>query len=75
MFVPQYIGRGRIGMRFWRVGGVEVKEGVVVTRGQVARVCEALGVVVGILGPRGIEGAEIGVEGGVGMGFEMGVAG
>ncbi len=54
-------------MRFLQGG-----EGVM--RGQVARVCEALGVVVGVLGPRGIGGAEIGVEGGVGGRFEVVVA-
>lgn len=57
IFPPQYIGRGKVGIRFWQ----DSIPAAQIARGHVARMCEALSVMVGILGPRGVKEAEIGV--------------
>lgn len=74
VFTPQYIGRGRVGVRFTQ----NRVPAALLMRGQAARVCEVLALVVGILGPRNVKVAEIwvGREPGrvVAMRFEMVVA-
>lgn len=58
VFTPQYIRRGRVGIRFTQ----DRVPAAVLMRSQAARVCEALAVIVGILGPRNIAKAEISVS-------------